>query len=258
MKYIDVSKFQGRIDWEKVKQTDVAGVMIHAGYGQGNIDEQFVRNISECNRLNIPCGIYWFGYAYTKQMALSEAFYALKAVAPYRLELPIAYDWEYDSERVAKNHGITPTPQLVNTLVKTFCGAIENDGYYAMNYTNLDFLGRLMTDVKAYDLWLAQWNGNPSTAKPSRSCGIWQWGASKVDGIGSNVDTNESYRDYPTIIRNAGLNNLRPEPAPTLGDLAEAWAVERGLAPADYDPGEPMTLQSTIELLYQLHGKENE
>lgn len=253
MKIIDVSTFQGRIDWEKVKQTDVAGVMIRAGYGQGNIDAQFERNISECNRVGIPCGIYWFSYAYTKQMALSEAFHALKAVQPYKLELPIAFDWEYDSERVAKNHGVTPTPELVNLLVKTFCGAVEANGYYAMLYANPDYLNRLMTNVSAYDLWLAHWG----VSAPSRPCGIWQYGGSKVDGIGGNVDTNECYRDYPTIIRNAGLNNLHVA-EPPIGDLAEAWAVERGIVPADYDPGEPMTLQSVIELMYLLHGKETD
>lgn len=254
-KYIDVSKWQGRIDWERVKQTDVAGVIIRAGYGQGHLDEQFIRNIEECNRLGIPCGIYWFGYAYSKPMALNEALYALNAVKPYRLDLPIAYDWEYDSERVAKENGVTPTATLVNTLVKTFCDAIEDGGYYAMNYTNLDFLRRYMTDVSAYDLWLAQWGGTPATTSPSRSCGIWQYGGTLVDGIGGYVDTNVAYRDYPTLIKNAGLNHLNE---PTIGDLAEAWAVERGLVPEDYDPGKDMTLQDVLELMYLLHGKEEQ
>jgi GH25 family lysozyme M1 (1,4-beta-N-acetylmuramidase) len=258
MKIIDVSTFQGVIDWERVKKTDVAGVMIRAGYGQNNIDAQFVRNISECNRLGIPAGIYWFSYAYNAQMARNEAFAALKAVQPYKLELPIAFDWEYDSRSYMLRHGVTPTPDLINSIVKAFCSTIENDGYYAMNYSNPDILNSLMTDVAAYDLWLAHWNGTPATTSPSRPCGMWQYGGTYVDGIGGGIDTSEAYRDYPALIRSVGLNHLADEPEPTEGDLAEAWAVERGIVEADYDPGEPMTKQSVIEMLYRLHGKENE
>ena len=249
MKYIDVSTFQGTINWEKVKQTDVAGVMIRAGYGQGNADAQYERNISECNRLKIPCGVYWFSYAYTKQMALNEAFAVLKAVAPYRLELPIAFDWEYDSERVAKKHGVTPTPELVNMLVKAFCGAIEANGYYAMNYANPDFLSRYMTDVKAYDLWLADWPKNPDPKKPPRVCGIWQYGGTYVDGItpGATVDTNESYRDYPTLIKNAGLNGLKEPDEPWYAETMR-WAEMNGICDGTR-PEDPATRAEVAQML---------
>lgn len=250
MKYIDVSTFQGLIDWERVRQTDVAGVMIRAGYGQGNIDARFERNVSECNRLGIPCGIYWFSYAYTKEMVLSEAFHALKAVQPYKLELPIAFDWEYDSERVAKKHGVTPTPELVNTLVKSFCGAIEANGYYAMLYTNGEYLRRLMTDVAAYDLWYAAWPSNPDPTKPPRSCGIWQYGGTKVDGITGEVDTNESYRDYPAIIKKAGLNHLSDppaEPEPWYADTMR-WAAEHGICDGTR-PEEPATRAEVAQMI---------
>ena len=82
MKYIDVSAHQGEIDWEKVKGS-VDGVIIRAGYGKNNIDKYFRRNVSECNRLGIPCGAYWFSYAYTPEMAQAEADYLISAVNPY-------------------------------------------------------------------------------------------------------------------------------------------------------------------------------
>ena len=105
MKYIDVSEHQGVIDWEKVKD-NVDGVIIRAGYGRGNADKQFVRNITECNRLGIPCGVYWFSYAYNPDMARNEAKYCLDAIKPYRVELPVAYDFEYDSVTNAQRNGI--------------------------------------------------------------------------------------------------------------------------------------------------------
>ena len=71
-KYIDVSTFQGEIDWERVKP-QIDGAILRAGYGAGNIDAQFVRNITECNRLNIPVGVYWFSYAHNAAKALAEA-----------------------------------------------------------------------------------------------------------------------------------------------------------------------------------------
>ena len=96
-----------------------------------------------------------------------------------------------------------------------------------MIYTNGDFLNRYFTDIRAFDLWYAAWPANPDPAHPPRTCGIWQYGGSKIDGIGGSVDTNAAYRDYPTIIRNAGLNHLKP--LPTEDELAEAWA-ERTVA----------------------------
>ena len=222
MKYIDISEHQGEIDFSKVKGS-VDGVMIRCGYGQNGVDKQFTRNISECNRLGIPCGVYFFSYAYTAEMAKKEALRCLAMIEPYRVELPVAFDWEYDSADYAKRYGVTPTPALVNSMVKAFCGEIEAAGYYAMNYANPDFLSRYMTDVARYDLWLATWPKVVDVKKPPRKCGIWQWGGSTVPGINGSVDTNEAYKDYARNIRDAGLNRLHREtpgasPQPTEED----------------------------------------
>ena len=92
-------------------------------------------NISECNRLGIPCGIYWFSYAYTADMAAKEALYAVEAVKPYKLEFPIAFDYEGDSQSTAKKNGVAVTKTLVSSLARAFCDAVEKAGYYAMVYT---------------------------------------------------------------------------------------------------------------------------
>ena len=259
-KYIDVSTFQGVIDWERVKP-QIDGAILRAGYGAGNIDAQFVRNITECNRLGIPVGVYWFSYAHNAAKALAEAKAVLEAVKPYRLELPIAFDWEYASVDYCERQGVNPTPVLANKLAETFCRHIEQAGYYAMIYTNGDFLNRYFTDVKAFDLWYAAWpNGPVDPSKPPRTCGIWQWGSSTIDGISGGVDTNAAYRNYPVLIRNAGLNHLSdPEPEPPAPPEpwyapAMRWAKEQGICDGTR-PEEPATRAEVAQMIMNYHNK---
>ena len=93
LKGIDVSEHQGRINWEQVKG-DIDFAILRAGYGRNNIDKQFIRNIEECNRLEIPVGIYWFSYAFSVEIARNEAKYVLEAIKPYKVDYPVSYDLE--------------------------------------------------------------------------------------------------------------------------------------------------------------------
>lgn len=211
-KGIDVSKWQGKIDWEKAKKAGIEFAMIRAGYGQNNIDEYFERNIKECNRVGIPCGVYWFSYALNPDMARQEAKYCLAAIKPYKVEYPVCFDFEYDSVNYATKKGVTITKSLATAIADAFLSEVEKAGYYAMNYSNKDYLSRMfdMDILKKYDLWLALW---PTSKTPdvdrSGECGIWQYTSDgKVDGIYGRVDMNIAYKDYPTIIRQAGLNGF--------------------------------------------------
>ena len=207
-KIIDVSEHQGLIDFTKVKG-NVEGVIIRAGYGTNNIDKQWTRNITECNRLGIPAGAYWFSYAYNVTTAYNEAKYLLEAVSPYKLELPLAFDYEYDSVTYGQNKGVSVTSALVKSMANAFCQKIKQEKYYCLLYANPDFINRYFGDLyELYDLWLAQWPNTVDVTKPPRACGIWQWGVSKVPGISSNVDSNESYKDYVSIIKKDKLNHL--------------------------------------------------
>ncbi|MEG2108134.1 MAG: GH25 family lysozyme, partial [Clostridium sp.] len=201
------SEHQGVINWNEVKG-NVDFVMLRAGYGQNNIDKQFVRNIKECNRLGIPVGIYWFSYALNESMARQEAKYALAAVKDYRLEYPIAFDFEYDTVRYAKQNGVNVTKRFATDLVKAFCLEIENNKYYAMNYTNQDFLLNMFyfSEIKRFCPWYAWYN-----SKLNRTdVGMWQYTESgTMPGIsGSSVDVNYAYVDFAKDIKNRGLNNL--------------------------------------------------
>lgn len=198
MKYIDISQWQGEPDFEQV-MTVVDGVIIRAGYGQGTIDKRFERNISECNRLGIPCGVYWFSYAASPEQARKEAEYCLAAIAPYDIQLPVAFDFEYDSVEAVEAKGVAVTRSLATSLVHAFCETVAQAGYTAMNYTNPDFLARYFDETTLkYELWLAEWPGYVpnDNSRPSRECGIWQWGVSRIPGIKGDVDTNIAFTDY--------------------------------------------------------------
>lgn len=125
IKGLDVSEFQGNVDWEKVKAAGYQFAMLRAGYGFNTIDPQFKRNASECNRIGLPIGVYWFCYALTPEIARQEADGCLKAISGYRLDYPVCYDIEQASVNYAAQNGVTFTPETVGKIVQNFCGRME-------------------------------------------------------------------------------------------------------------------------------------
>ena len=259
MRYIDVSEWQGNIDWERAKPF-IDGVIIRAGYGVNHIDAQFERNAAECNRLGIPCGAYWFSYAKNIEMAKAEAEYLLAAVKPYKMHLPLAFDFEYDSVNAAKKNGVNITKNLATAMVYAFCGTTEAAGYWTLNYANPDFLNRYFSaDVpQRFGLWLAQWPTKPDlTKKPRPDCQIWQWGGSEIPGItpGKTVDTNESYTDFATLIAQYGLNHLQDKTPPVTTPFM--WAKNNGLC-GDVSEDSMVTWGDLANALYRIHGPEDD
>lgn len=269
-KGIDVSEWQGTIDWDKVKAAGIEFAMIKAGSGRNRVDPEFKRNISECNRLGIPCGVYWFSYAYTEAMAIREAEYALAAVEPYKLDYPIAFDYESDSVEYAKKNGVEPDKAHVTALAYAFCGRIEQAKYYAMIYTNPSYLSKYFDSYipKNYDIWLAQWPSKPDpSSKPSQAGGIWQYtNSGSVDGISVRVDMDAAYYDYPSIIKANGLNQPaaapEPEPVPepdtetpakSENELAREWVKAMSISDGE-NPDAACTRQQVWTMLYRALG----
>ena len=196
LKGIDVSKHNGVIAWRDVKY-HIDFAMLRAGYGKNNIDTMLNRNATDCERNGIPYGVYWFSYAYTPEMARNEAKYCLEIISEYNPTYPVCFDFEYDSVAYAKKNGVTVTKKLMCDMAIAFLSEIEKAGYYAMNYTNIDYLNKGFSSLTSkYDTWLAQWN----VKTPSKPCGIWQYSDSgKVAGIDGRVDMNYSYHNYAEI-----------------------------------------------------------
>lgn len=202
---IDVSKWNGTINWQKVKQSGIDFAIIREGYGKKSpiqIDKKFKENIEGAKSVGINCGVYHYSYADSIDDAVNEAQFCLENIQGYALEYPVIFDVE-DKEMLKL------TTRQRTDICRAFCEEIEKNGYYAMIYANKNWLDNyLYADelLKPFDLWLAQWNIN----KPYYSCGIWQYSdIGKIDGINGNVDLNISYKNYTEIMKNKGLNGFR-------------------------------------------------
>lgn len=238
---IDISEHNGVVDWEQVRSSGVAFAMLRAGYGQ-TLDKQFKRNIEECGRTGLPCGVYWFSYALSTVGAAREAAACLDAIRPYRVAYPVAFDLEYDSVKHAQKQGVYIGTELASGMARAFCRAVREAGYTAMNYANPDYLTRYFDQsVQAeFPVWLAQWPGGaPRLDQPPRACAIWQYAANgSVPGVSGPVDLDVCYEDYPAKekdsdpmtgeqIYNAlnGYLDTLPVPEWARQELAEAKAL---------------------------------
>ncbi len=204
---IDISKHNGDVDYTKIKESGVEFVMIRAGYGKGNIDDKFVRNIEGCIAAGLPVGAYWFSYALNATMAKAEADYFNKALEPYKGKVgyPVAYDFEYDSENYMEKNNVTPSKRLNTDIVIAFLSRLEELGWFVANYTNVDYMNNhfYQSELDKYTLWLARWG----VSEPGYDCAIWQYSSTgAVEGVSTNTDLNYCYKDYETLIQKNGFN----------------------------------------------------
>lgn len=201
-KGIDVSRWQGDINWTAVKNAGIRFVMIKAGYGKLNdqVDPKFKTNIAGAQKAGIDCGVYWYSYALNTADALKEAKACYNTIKSYKLSYPVAFDIEDPSQM-----GLTNT-QLSN-ITKVFCDHLENLKYYVTVYSfSSMFTDRFNSTVKNnYDVWVA----HTKVSKPSYTgkYGMWQYShTGKVNGISTDVDLDYSYKYYPDIIKKNKLN----------------------------------------------------
>lgn len=211
-KIIDVSKWQQKIDFAKVKKAGFTGVMIRAGFGNKNgylyPDECFERFYADAVSADMHVGTYFYtsGLFHQAGRGAKEATYFLGLIKGKKFDLPIACDIELspDGYRTATSKNAID-----------FCKHLENAGYYAMIYASdiSGFKSRLdINMLNAYDKWVARYN--KSGPQYVKDWGIWQYGGSTnylayvhVDGVSSTAcDQNYMRRDYPDIIKRVGLN----------------------------------------------------
>ena len=226
-KGIDVSAHQGRIDWEKVKNSGIQFAILRLGFGsdmQSQDDAYFEANVQGCESAGLPWGTYLYSYALNLEDAKSEVQHALRLLKNKKPEYPVFFDME-DADGYKKNHGM-PSSQTLIDICKTFLLGLEEAGYYASLYANLSWFNNQLnsSELDRFDKWVAQWHASCTYKKPY---GIWQYSDNgKVSGISGNVDMNISYKDYPSIIKANGLNGFKQDatqtpPAPTLPNETE-------------------------------------
>lgn len=254
MRGIDVSYHQGKIDWKTVKTSGIEFAIIRAGYGDIT-DTRFVENITNAQSVGIKVGVYWFSYALDEADAKQEAIYCYNAIKPYKLDLPVFYDFEYDTERYAMEHEVTYNKAKRTAVIKAFCDRMEDFGYHCGIYLNPDYIKyRLNFDeLRAYPLWLANWHDEEQTnfSVPKNEVTIaygkpfmWQFGKGYVLGIEGDVDLNYGYFEKET-------DN---EPSEWSKEAIE-WAVKnkilQGDENGDYKLREPCTTERFITLLHR-------
>ena len=208
---IDVSQYQGIIDWETVKRY-VDFVIIRAGYGQdipGQDDTLFKRNADECTRLGIPFGVYLYSYAQNETEALSEARHVMRLIKDYKMEYPIYLDLE--DARV----GRLPNAQIERNA-RVFADELQRNNYLPGFYANYFWWRTKLTGplFSRYTRWVARYADE--LGEDASLFDMWQYSDKGfVGGIEGPVDMNYAFRDFPSEIKAAGLNNFNtvtPQP----------------------------------------------
>ncbi len=192
---IDVSKWQGDINWEKVKNAGVEFAMIRIATQKDFhtdeivIDQYFEKNIEGALANNIKVGLYIYTYATTEKEVIDQANYIIDKVKNYNIEMPIAYDWESFSSITGRNMSLT---DFRNYAYK-FIEVLEQHGYKGIIYGSKNYLNNFWYPLKA-DTWLAHYTNNLNKSNYEHEYVMWQLcNDGKVDGISDTVDIDLYY-----------------------------------------------------------------
>ena len=194
MKGIDVSKWNGDIDWKKVSKTDVDFAIIRCGYGDNltsQDDKYWEKNVKGCIKYGIPFGTYIYSYAANKAQAMSEAKHVLRLLEGKDVSFPVYYDMEENNQAKL---GKTKVGQFANT----FMNAVNAQGYKSGIYANLNwwtnYIPQSVNNNTLVSKWVAQWD---HTCEYKGTMDMWQCTSKgKVKGITGNVDINFWFGEY--------------------------------------------------------------
>ncbi len=189
---LDISEFQGVVDYEKLKNAGVEFVILRVGSTRGikgdyYLDDKFKENITKANAANMPVGIYFYSYANSKDKAIKDAKWVLEQIKDYQVDLPIAFDWENWSFYNEFNLSFFGLTDMANSFLNVFKSA----GYEGMLYSSKTYLEQIWLDTN-YPTWLAHYTKQTSYAK---DYDFWQLCSDgKVDGINGDVDIDIRYK----------------------------------------------------------------
>ena len=213
---IDISEFQSGINLKKAKDEGVKFVMLRAGYtGSSNgvskaVDSSYNKHYKNAKEAGLGVGAYWFSRATSYEKGKYEAEYMYKhCLKGKKFEYPIAIDVE-DSVYQAK-----ASKKRITEAIKGFCEYLEKKGYLVSIYANSYwFRNKIdLSKLNMYDKWVANW-GKVNPSSPEH--GMWQFGGS-TNELRSNkiagfvVDQDYAYKDYPSIVKEKGLNGFKKE-----------------------------------------------
>ena len=181
-KGIDVSKYQGAVNWSSVKNAGYSFAFVKIGSAKSGLDPYYAANMTGANAAGLKVGAYIYSYATTVEGAITEAQFAIAALEPYTVSYPVVYDLE---DSIHKNM----SPEQLASLAVAFCSTMQSAGYYPMVYSSKNWMtGKIA--ATPYDKWIAQYNDVCEYPNPA----FWQFTSSgTVSGINGRVDLNEFF-----------------------------------------------------------------
>lgn len=202
---VDVSEFQGDVDWDAVEGAGMNFAILRLGYrgstqGLLNVDEKFEQNFQNATGAGLFVGVYFFSQAVTKAEAEAEADFVIDTLNGRKLAYPVVFDWETPMPSDA-----TPAESLraynmdggaVTEFAKSFCDRVKQAGYTPCVYTNKSMAYEFfnLEELKEYDLWYAEYQKAPSLYYDFR---LWQYTENgEVPGIEGGVDINICFQPY--------------------------------------------------------------
>lgn len=197
---VDVSYYQGAVDWEKVKADGIDFALIRLGYrgyseGKLNLDQRFEENFANAKAAGLEVGVYFFAQATTPEEAEEEADFVLSVLNGRALDYPVVYDWEtIDHDESARTEGMTG--EQIAACAAAFSDKIKEAGYQPMVYfnTSLGYLQLDLSQIKEHPFWLAQYQPYPDFYY---RFDLWQYThEGQVDGIAGHVDLNLDLRPF--------------------------------------------------------------
>lgn len=218
-KGLDISNYQKGINFDAIKNSGMEFLILRAGFtgwGTGvsfNKDNCFENFYNQAKSRNIPVGAYWYSCANTYDKGVNEAKYMYEnCLKGKQFEYPIYIDVEEPRHQSNNKNGVTQA-------IIGFCEYLENKGYYVGIYASdiSGFKDKMnISQLNSYDKWVARYGSKPTYATTH---GVWQYTETgRINGYNNNLDMNIAYSDYPTIIKNSGLNGfgkVQPTPQPT-------------------------------------------
>lgn len=214
---VDISRWQGEFDFERAVLEGIQFVIVKGGGGDDGLytDSQFNRNYNEAKAKGLPVGCYWFSKATTEAEAIAEADYFYNNIVKGKqFELPVYMDVEHNA--MLRLGRLTLT-----NVIKAFCNRMESYKCWVGIYSSLSIFKTYMNDseLERYAHWVAQW-ANECTYDNKNILGVWQFGGetntlrtNKVAGV--TCDQNYMFIDYPTLMKQAGLNGYTRQTTPT-------------------------------------------
>lgn len=188
---LDISKWQGDVDFSKLKEDGVEFVIIRVGYTKGTngeyvLDNKFLDNIKGANENDIPVGIYFYSYANSRLHSIRDAVWVISQIKDYKVELPVAFDWEEWNDFNEYNLSFFD----LTSIGEAFLATLEEYGYKGMLYSSKSYLEYIWLPTK-YDIWLAHYT---SKTNYKGNYKIWQLcDDGIVDGINGTVDIDIMY-----------------------------------------------------------------